>query len=259
VLTLGVDGSGGGLGIVGGVRGRITGLIAMLAVLASHTGALGGARWQGPGWYMVTAKATGVMIRDGRFESSEACRTALGHDRALAKHSEYDADTCVNLTEDIEGRPWAATTSVPSPDMPGSTPAPPHDPLPRFASLTVGGVQVRRGPSDEAPVRWIYLRKGWPVEIISENAAWRQIQDMGGDTGWVRANLLGSARMAILTGTARQAVREKPEHNAPPLAWASADALIAIAHCDFLWCAVKDGDVSGYMERSALWGLLPGE
>ena len=41
-------------------------------------------------------------------------------------------------------------------------------PVPRFVSLKAEKVNVRRGPSSDHPVAWVFQRKGLPVEIVAE-------------------------------------------------------------------------------------------
>src|SRR5262245_66067382 len=56
-------------------------------------------------------------------------------------------------------------------DITGSTSAlaksdgPSGLPLPRFVSLKTDKINVRRGPSSEHQVAWVYQRRGLPVEI----------------------------------------------------------------------------------------------
>ena len=50
-------------------------------------------------------------------------------------------------------------------------------PLPRFVSLKADKINVRRGPSSEHQVAWVYQRKGLPVEITAEFENWRRIRD----------------------------------------------------------------------------------
>ena len=58
-------------------------------------------------------------------------------------------------------------------------------PLPRFVTLKADRVNVRRGPSGEHQVSWVFTRKGLPVEIVAEFEHWRRIRDSEGAEGWV--------------------------------------------------------------------------
>ena len=60
-------------------------------------------------------------------------------------------------------------------------------PIPRFVSLKAEKVNVRRGPSSDHPVAWVFQRKGLPVEIVAEFENWRRIRDSDGEEGAVVA------------------------------------------------------------------------
>src|ERR1044072_3620785 len=71
-------------------------------------------------------------------------------------------------------------------------------PLPRFVSLKADKINVRRGPSSEHQVAWVYQRKGLPVEITAEFENWRRIRDSDGEEGWVYQSMLSGKRMALV-------------------------------------------------------------
>ena len=58
-------------------------------------------------------------------------------------------------------------------------------PLPRFVSLKGNKVNLRRGPSLDYKIDWVYKRKHLPLMIVSEFGHWRQVTDFEGYTGSV--------------------------------------------------------------------------
>ncbi len=66
-------------------------------------------------------------------------------------------------------------------------------PIPRFVSLKAEKVNVRRGPSSDHPVAWVFQRKGLPVEIVAEFENWRRVRDAEGEEGWILQNMLSPA------------------------------------------------------------------
>jgi SH3-like domain-containing protein len=58
-------------------------------------------------------------------------------------------------------------------------------PVPRFVSLKSDKVNVRRGPSTDQAIVWVFSRAGLPVEIIAESDNWRRVRDSEGADGWV--------------------------------------------------------------------------
>jgi hypothetical protein len=79
-------------------------------------------------------------------------------------------------------------------------------PLPRFVTLKADKVNVRRGPSSEHPVAFVFQRKGLPVEITAEFENWRKIRDSDGAEGWILQSMLSGRRNAY-RGRSGAAVR----------------------------------------------------
>ncbi|MDF1736701.1 MAG: SH3 domain-containing protein [Minwuia sp.] len=46
-------------------------------------------------------------------------------------------------------------------------------PLPRFVSIKAEEANLRAGPGQKYPVRWIYRRSNLPVQIVGEHVNWR--------------------------------------------------------------------------------------
>jgi SH3-like domain-containing protein len=237
-------------------------VIALQAAQARST-----TEWRGPGWYIVNATTrNGASIEDGRFPDGSSCAEALAHRIAFAKHPKiYAADSCVQLAQDLDravdaDEPTGALPAVgASYSRPQTMAAAPVTQFPRFASLKIEGVNVHRGPAESEPVRWVYLRKGWPVEIVAEAGPWRQIRDRNGDMGWVEATALDASRTGILVGDRMQAIRSSPDRSSMLIAWAEPDVLFRLRRCDGRWCEVEALNVDGFVERSSLWGLRPSE
>lgn len=147
-----------------------------------------------------------------------------------------------------------------SPPQESARPTPSGLPVPRFASLKVNRVNVRQGPSNDSAISWVYVRKGWPVEIVAEQDIWRRIRDQKGQLGWVHSRLLEGSRMGVVLGTSLRAIRARPEDSGRPAAWAEPGLLVRLKRCEPAWCQVESQTgVSGYVERTAIWGLLPSE
>ena len=136
-------------------------------------------------------------------------------------------------------------------------------PLPRFVTLKADKVNVRRGPSSDHPVAFVFQRKGMPVEITAEFENWRKIRDSDGAEGWILQSMLSGRRNAYVAGWDGN-VKPIDLHTAPKsqsgiTARLSPGVLATISACDGTWCEVTAGDYEGYAEQSRLWGVYPGE
>ena len=70
-------------------------------------------------------------------------------------------------------------------------------PLPRFVSLKGDKVNLRRGPSLDYKIDWVYKRKHLPLMIVSEFGHWRKVTDFEGYSGWIYKDLLSGSRYII--------------------------------------------------------------
>jgi SH3-like domain-containing protein len=136
-------------------------------------------------------------------------------------------------------------------------------PVPRFVTLKSAPVNLRRGPSFKHPIDWVFLRKGWPMEIISEYGPWRQVRDIEGTTGWVHQRLLDGARAVLVApnaadGTFRPVYRF-PAAKGQPVALAESGAILRLATCAQGWCEVRSQGVDGYIRATDLWGVYRSE
>lgn len=135
-------------------------------------------------------------------------------------------------------------------------------PIPRFVSLKAEKVNVRRGPSSEHPVAWVFQRKGLPVEIVAEFENWRRVRDSDGEEGWILQNMLSGKRTAVVAPWKKGqavALQASPQPGTRPVAQVGAGVVAEVEGCDGQWCELNAGGYDGYVEQSQLWGVYPGE
>lgn len=135
-------------------------------------------------------------------------------------------------------------------------------PIPRFVSLKAEKVNVRRGPSSDHPVSWVFQRKGLPVEIVAEFENWRRVRDSDGEEGWILQNMLSGKRTAVIAPW--KAGQNVPMHASAAagsglVAQVGAGVVTEVEGCDGNWCEITAGSFDGYVEQSQLWGVYPGE
>jgi SH3-like domain-containing protein len=134
-------------------------------------------------------------------------------------------------------------------------------PLPRFVSLKAEKVNVRRGPSSDHAVAWVFQRKGLPVEIVAESENWRRIRDSDGEEGWILQNMLSGKRTAVIAPW--RSGRTMPLYSEPGgsglIARLSAGVVGEIGVCNGDWCEIAVGGYEGWVEQTMLWGVYPGE
>lgn len=131
-------------------------------------------------------------------------------------------------------------------------------PLPRFVSLSSDKVNVRAGPGTRYPIKWVYVRRGWPVEVVEEYELWRQIRDTDGSIGWVHRNLISSRRTLIITGEVR-AVYEDPDESSPVVLLAEPGVVGKLEECDGRWCEIEIAGLTGWLMANHFYGVYENE
>ena len=136
-------------------------------------------------------------------------------------------------------------------------------PVPRFVSLANDETNVRAGPGQKYPIKWVINRKGLPVEVILEFEHWRKIKDHDGQEGWVFHTLLSGKRTALINSKNTVDVYEKPADSNGKKQRVSirleSGVQVNIGRCDGSWCKVEVSGFSGWVERKSLWGVYADE
>jgi SH3-like domain-containing protein len=164
----------------------------------------------------------------------------------------------------------AKAVAVLAPPAPPAKPPPPAPPnvgsvtglqIPRYASLKSDDVNMRVGPAERYPVKWIYKRRELPVKIEGEFDVWREVEDMDGEKGWMHQATLTGRRTFVITGTENRILRADPSETASPVAVLKPGVIGRIRSCDAgrAWCQVQVQDYRGWLQRGDFWGTAPGE
>lgn len=135
-------------------------------------------------------------------------------------------------------------------------------PIPRFVSLKAEKVNVRRGPSSDHPVAWVFQRKGLPVEIVAEFDTWRRVRDSDGEEGWILQNMLSGKRTAMMAPWKQGqsiSLYDSPSLQGGVVAKLAAGVVGDVSSCTGDWCEITAGGYDGYIEQTQLWGVYPGE
>jgi SH3-like domain-containing protein len=135
-------------------------------------------------------------------------------------------------------------------------------PLPRFVTIKASKVNVRKGPSSDHDVAWVYQRKGMPVEITLEFENWRKIRDSEGGEGWILQSMLSGKRNALVADWAKHKsviLHDSASERSAAVAKLSVGVISEIKSCNGQWCYVVAADYEGYARQNQLWGVYPDE
>jgi SH3-like domain-containing protein len=131
-------------------------------------------------------------------------------------------------------------------------------PVPRFVSLRSDEVNVRTGPGIRYPIDWVFVRKTMPVEVLAEVDTWRKIRSQDGTEGWVHQSMLTGRRTAMVIGEVRT-LRKRNDADAAAVAELEPGVIANLLECRDAWCRLEIAGQKGWLQRDALWGVLPSE
>ncbi len=193
------------------------------------------------------------------------------HVPVVAPRHKPPARTAVAAAKKVAIKREPPPLPVPAPQPAPAKPAPPPVPadvgtntglhLPRYASLKSDDVNMRVGPAERYPVIWTYKRRELPVRIEREFDIWRLVEDMDGVKGWVHQATLTGRRTFVITGTTDRTMRADASETADAVAILKPGVVGRIRSCEAGkdWCQVQVADYRGWLPRSDMWGVDPGE
>ena len=135
-------------------------------------------------------------------------------------------------------------------------------PVPRYVSLKTDRVNVRRGPSTEHQVIWVFAKQGLPVEIIAESDLWRRVRDSDGEEGWVYHTLLAGRRTGLVAPWSKGenvSLRDGPKKSAQTVAIVQTGVIGEVLRCTGKWCEFSANGYNGWLKQDMLWGVYPDE
>ncbi len=127
-------------------------------------------------------------------------------------------------------------------------------PIPRFVSLKSNTVNLRRGPSKDYKIDWVYKRKHLPLMIVSEFNHWRKVTDFEGYSGWVYKDLLSGSRYIIVKKD-ETLLRNKASFDSLGKAILKREVIGRLIDCKGLWCFIRIKNMRGYVFAEHIWGV----
>ncbi|MFM2356715.1 MAG: hypothetical protein RLZZ528_2451 [Pseudomonadota bacterium] len=130
--------------------------------------------------------------------------------------------------------------------------------LPRFVSLKGSEGNVRRGPSLEHRIDWVFRHRDMPLMVTAEFGHWRRVEDQDGQGGWIHYALLSGVRTVVVSSETAD-LHVRPGEDTPVLARAEAGVVGRLGACDMDWCKIAAGGEKGWVRKSDIWGVMRDE
>lgn len=135
--------------------------------------------------------------------------------------------------------------------------------IPRFVSLKLGEVNLRTGPGNRFPIKYVYKEKNYPVEVIDEYELWRQIREIDGTVGWVHRRMLAGTRYIIMTKDDK--LFKEPDMGSKMVAFAQKGTIARVENCPpqsnycELFFLFKERKIRGWAHKDSFYGVYPNE
>ena len=164
------------------------------------------------------------------------------------------AQTAAEAAATAETAPQPVSARAGDKDCPPGIGCVTRRPLPRYVSLKGAEARARRGPGGDHRVDWVYRRAGLPMKVTAEYLNWRRVEDPEGAGGWMHFGLLSSTRTVLVTEDMAP-LRNSPDQNAAVVARAETGVVARVLACRPDWCRIRSDGLSGWVPKTALWGV----
>jgi len=124
-----------------------------------------------------------------------------------------------------------------------------------FASLRASEANIRTGPGQNYPIKFIFKLRGLPVRVINEYDNWNEIEDYEGQTGWVTQSLLTKKRtLMVLTTKSFINMHSKNNEKSRIILRLENNVVGDYLKCSGDWCGIKVNNKKGWVLKSELFG-----
>ena len=122
-----------------------------------------------------------------------------------------------------------------------------------YMSLKNKQVNVRYGPGLDYPIKFVFNKKNYPVEIIDQKENFRKILDIKKNSGWIHRSQLKKSSSFITLNTI--ILFSDSTKFSRPIAKIESGRLLNKKKCNLNWCRVETGEYKGWVLKENLWGL----
>ena len=122
-----------------------------------------------------------------------------------------------------------------------------------YMSLKNKKVNVRYGPGLDYPIKFVFNKKNYPVEIIDQKENFRKILDFKKNSGWIHRSQLKKSSSFITLDTV--ILFSDSTKFSRPIAKIESGRLLNKKKFNLNWCRVETGEYKGWVLKENLWGI----
>ena len=121
-----------------------------------------------------------------------------------------------------------------------------------FLSLKYNKVNVRYGPGLDYPIKFVYLKKNFPLKIIDEKENFRKIIDYKNNSGWVHRSQLKKNNSLIVLE--EKILFKNFTKYSKPVAVIKSGRMLIVKKKEKKWFKVVTANHTGWVDNENLWG-----
>jgi len=152
----------------------------------------------------------------------------------------------------ICGAVWGAGSEARASDI--FTPS--GAPVPRWVSLRSDHVNGRQWPDETAPIKWVYVRRDLPLQVIAETDRWRRVCDPEGRVAWIEQRNLSARRQAMNLTHRPMPLTRSRRPGSSVVGVLPSGAIVPLARCEAGWCRLRGPQGAGWLPLGRAWGTL---
>jgi SH3-like domain-containing protein len=130
---------------------------------------------------------------------------------------------------------------------------------PHYVSQRGSLASLREGPGYAYKILWVYRHRGYPFRENASFDVWRRVTAPDGAVGWINGQLLSDSRTVLVVGKDRAQIRKTAAADSKLMGLADPDAVLNLKGCEADACRVRADHVDGWIAKSRIWGVDPGE
>ena len=127
-------------------------------------------------------------------------------------------------------------------------------PIPRYVSLKSDTGNVRRGPSTNHRIDWVFKHRNMPLKVIDEFGHWRRVTDRDDVGGWVHHALISGTRTVIVMED-MMSLYSRADSSTLVKAHLQAGVVARLGKCNLEWCQLSADGYRGWAAKTGLWGV----
>ena len=113
---------------------------------------------------------------------------------------------------------------------------------------------MRYGPSSNSPIKYVYKKIYFPVEVIDKKENFRRIIDFKKNSGWIHISQLKKSNSLIILKN--KILFKKPSKFSKPLVKLEKGRLLIVKKCKNKWCQVITNNYKGWIDTNNIWGSI---